>query len=278
MSAFGIGPTSTKEEVLAAVAHDYCAFFYAPPSLRGDKDIAIAAVRTNGLMLAYATPQIQEDRDVVLAAVRNTDKRDALQFAAPALRNDKQIILAAIRNYGGYALIHAPLCLRRDRDFIIHAVKQHPRVLDFCMSEHRKNRDVVLAAVETCSFALTCTSEALRDDKELVLAAVYANGEALKHASKRLKRDRQVVLAAVKNGGAVAFDFAVRNFFDYRLLRSWAKLTRLERTKRKVRETVKLRAIALYWEKCAVERSHAPGGAGRKRDLDAFKVDFAEAS
>ena len=68
-------------------------------------------------------------------------------------------------------------------------------------------------------------------------------------------------------------------FRDDRVLRSWAMMDRrVERTRRRVREAVKLRAIALFWRDCAGERSHAPGGAVRKRDRDAFEADFGAAS
>jgi hypothetical protein len=82
----------------------------------------------------------------------------------------------------------------------------------------------------------------------------------------------------VKKSGGIALESVSYALALDEGLQSWACLTRVERTKRRVREAVKLRAIAWYWEKCAVELSHAPDGAGRKRDRDAFESDFGEAS
>jgi hypothetical protein len=138
-------------------------------------------------------------------------------------------------------------------------------------------RAEVLAAVQNDGSALRWASDDLAEDREVVLAAVQNDGGALRWASDDLKEDREVVLAAVKNNGG-ALKCASDELRADPVLRSWAGLTRLGSAKRRLREAVTRRAIVRYWEKCAVERSHAPGGAGRKRDLDAFESDFGEAS
>ena len=43
----------------------------------------------------------------------------------------------------------------------------------------------------------------------------------------------------------------------------------------KWRAHVRVRGIGFFWQDCAARTSHAPGGAGRKRDREAFEGDFA---
>ena len=44
----------------------------------------------------------------------------------------------------------------------------------------------------------------------------------------------------------------------------------------KWRAFFRMRTIVIYWMQESVKRAHAPNGVGRKRDLDAFELDFVE--
>jgi hypothetical protein len=44
----------------------------------------------------------------------------------------------------------------------------------------------------------------------------------------------------------------------------------------KWRAAVRVRAIAVYWDDLAGRTSHSVGGAGRKRDREAYEADFGE--
>ena len=45
---------------------------------------------------------------------------------------------------------------------------------------------------------------------------------------------------------------------------------------RRVRELVKARAVAIYWQQRTVEHLCAPGREGRQQDLEAFMSDFVQ--
>ena len=63
--------------------------------------------------------------------------------------------------------------------------------------ELRKDRGFVLKAVRQYGLALAHAPQVLKDDREVVLAAVRENGKALKYASEELRNDREFVSKAV---------------------------------------------------------------------------------
>ncbi|MEM9030597.1 MAG: DUF4116 domain-containing protein [Pseudomonadota bacterium] len=90
------------------------------------------------------------------------------------------------------------LNLWRDKAFVLAAVDQDCRALDFADRRLKRDREVVLATVKWDGFiALRHADESLRSDSGVVLAAVKQNGIALAYADKILRRDRDVVLAAI---------------------------------------------------------------------------------
>ena len=63
----------------------------------------------------------------------------------------------------------------------------------------KKDKEFILEAVKLNGLALEYADDNLRKDKEVVLAAVQQNGQALRFASYEKKNDTEVVLAAVRN-------------------------------------------------------------------------------
>ena len=67
--------------VLAAVAQNGLALWYASGALRADRDVVLAAVAKNGLALWYASGALKADRDAALVAVAQDG--DAFEYACP---------------------------------------------------------------------------------------------------------------------------------------------------------------------------------------------------
>jgi hypothetical protein len=98
-------------------------------------------------------------------------------------------------------------CLPFDRNYILAAVKENGRALQFADSSLKKDKEIVLAAVKKFGGSLEFADGSLKKDKIIVLAAVKANGWALKFADISFKKDKNIVLAAVKVYGR-ALEFA----------------------------------------------------------------------
>ena len=84
--------------------------------------------------------------------------------------------------------------LKRDREAVLQAVRQHGHALQFAAEELRGNHEVVLEAVRQDGYALQLSSEELRGDWESFLDRVREKGFVLRNTSDDLKRDREIVL------------------------------------------------------------------------------------
>ena len=87
--------------------------------------------------------------------------------------------------------------LKRDREAVLQAVRQHGHPLQFAAEELRGNHEVVLEAVRQDGYALQLSSEELRGDRESFLDRVREKGFVLRNTSDDLKRHREIVLEAV---------------------------------------------------------------------------------
>ena len=84
--------------------------------------------------------------------------------------------------------------LKRDREAVLQAVRQHGHPLQFAAEELRGNHEVVLESVRQDGYALQLSSEDLRGDRESFLDRVREKGFVLRNTSDDLKRDREIVL------------------------------------------------------------------------------------
>ena len=104
--------SSTKQDVLAAVAQDGEALQYASETLKNDRAVVLAAVAQRGWALRYASETLKNDREVVLAAVKQ--RGSALEYASEDLKNDRDFVLAAVAQHGS-ALEYASEDLKKDQ-------------------------------------------------------------------------------------------------------------------------------------------------------------------
>ena len=72
--------------------------------------------------------------------------------------------------------------------------------LQVASEELKRDRDFVLEAVKQNCNAIKYASEELKNDREIVLEAVKQNSRVLKYISEKLRNDRKFILEVVKNG------------------------------------------------------------------------------
>jgi hypothetical protein len=97
--------------------------------------------------------------------------------------------------------------------FVLAAVQQDGRALEFASDERKADRAVVLAAVQQDGRALEFAAPALQAEYGIVLAAVQQDGMALKYAAPALQAEYGIVLAAVTQCG-LALEFASEELME----------------------------------------------------------------
>jgi hypothetical protein len=97
-----------------------------------DREVVLAAVARNGYALWYAAARLHADREVVLAAVAQDGA--ALHYSAMRLRTNRQVVLTAVAQ-DGMALWFASREMKRDREVVLAAVAQDRRAVSFASTE-----------------------------------------------------------------------------------------------------------------------------------------------
>ncbi len=121
------------EVVLAAVNQSGTALKYAHPDMQASFDVVFAAVNQDGAAIIYASYGLQRNKQIVLAALK-TCSYALTAVKADELWNDKEVVLAAV-NADGFLLIHAPPCLRSDKDVAFAACTQNLRAMQYAVSD-----------------------------------------------------------------------------------------------------------------------------------------------
>ena len=85
--------------------------------------------------------------------------------------------------------------LKKDRDYVLAAVKDDGRALQFADPSLMKDRELVLVAIKENGLALKYADESLKKDKEFVLAAVAKDFCALMFADESLFEDEELLAA-----------------------------------------------------------------------------------
>jgi hypothetical protein len=128
--------------------------------------------------------------------------------------DSKEFMLAAVTNYGRY-LEYASDKLKDDKEIVLAAVVNGRSALEFASDKLKDAKEIVLAAVTNDGNGLQYASDKLKDDKEIVLAAVADYVRALEFASDKLKDDGEIMLVAVKKDGS-ALKYASNNLKNNR--------------------------------------------------------------
>ena len=127
----------TKEELLKKIKEGYWqALQGASQELREDREVVLAAVQQDVMALEFASEELQGDRDVVLAAISNAKNTLDLMIIASFFKNteelkkDSQVMLALVAQMASWYQ-QADESLKQDKNFILEAVAQNGKVLEY---------------------------------------------------------------------------------------------------------------------------------------------------
>ncbi|CAJ1371485.1 unnamed protein product [Effrenium voratum] len=213
------GARSDRGLVLAAVrASQGRALEHACWALRSDKDLVLEAVKRNGLALRHAALALRGERDLVLLAIRDCPL--ALEHASDLLRKDRDFIEKALRiSPKAAAGISEELLrdlsfalglvgsvpsafqhlqvLRRDRAFLLQAVKRNGEVLRYAAGWHG-DPEVALTAIQKAANAVHFVDANLRQQPQFAHAAVTVNPWAFEQLGWHHRGDLQLALLAAR--------------------------------------------------------------------------------
>jgi heterodisulfide reductase subunit C len=165
-----------------------------------DGDI-IDSVFVNGVR---TIAEYRDERKTLLKNIQYSDA-DFLEKASDHLKKDKKFILKAVK-LNGRALEYVDDSLKKDKDVVLAAIKESHFAIWEMDDSLRKNKEIILMAVKDYSEHLECADDSLRKDKKFILEVVNKNGFALEYTNNSLKKDKEVVIAAIKeNDKALQF-------------------------------------------------------------------------
>eukprot|EP01061_Rhynchopus_euleeides_P021773 TRINITY_DN35529_c0_g1_i1.p1 TRINITY_DN35529_c0_g1~~TRINITY_DN35529_c0_g1_i1.p1 ORF type:complete len:848 (+),score=211.69 TRINITY_DN35529_c0_g1_i1:49-2544(+) len=187
-----------KATCLSAVTQDGMLLQYTSARQRSDKDVVVAALSSNPDAFVHATDEARADRDLVLTA--GVRVPEIFEYTSDKLRGDADVALAALTTGSKCNYLLVQESLRRDRDFVLQALRVCNVPLCYLTDAQRADKEVVLAAPAD----LGCTSDALRADPDVVRAAMHAH-DSLTLASMSLRSDKGFVLSLLEDNEVTKF-------------------------------------------------------------------------
>lgn len=200
---------SDDEVVRAGTKNNGLALVYADYEFRLNYDLAYDAAESYGPILEYLNLDFRNDFNLVLRAVTNF--AEGLEFASEELQGNPQIVLAALNasirdNTEETVFQLASNALKKDRDFVLSAVKIDARAIEFADETVQADKEIAIAAITSTPQMFEYLPIGLKDDKQIAKLAVSHWGPMLKFVSERLKFDHDVVTMAVKLKHPDTFD------------------------------------------------------------------------
>ena len=122
-------------------------------------------------------------------------------------RDERKTLLKNIQYSDASFLEEARDHLKKDKKFILKAVKLNGLALEYADDSLKKDKEVVLAAMKENPRAMMDADDSLMTDKEVVLMGFNYDVELLDFAADSLKKDRKFILQLVKKDSD-AFEFA----------------------------------------------------------------------
>ncbi|MEG3039468.1 MAG: DUF4116 domain-containing protein [Erysipelotrichaceae bacterium] len=89
-------------------------------------------------------------------------------------------------------LQYASAAQKKDKDFVLEAVKQDGNQLQYANEDFKNDKDVVLEAIKQNAEALQFASTDVRDDKDVLFEVIKQNAESLQLALDLLKNDMEI--------------------------------------------------------------------------------------
>jgi len=142
-----------------------------------------------------------------------------IRYATNNLKKNKKFVLDAVKQ-NFYALKYASEDLRNDKQVVLEAVKYRGIALRYASRELKMDKDVVLEAVQNDPDAIMDANEMFKGDKDVMLIVVK-KGQLLREATDELKGDEDIVFTALENNPwaithVITDDNILKNkLFDY---------------------------------------------------------------
>ena len=165
-------------------------FEIAFPDRGGD---IIEAVFENGVR---TKAEYKGERKTLLINIEHSDA-SFLEDASEDLKKDRKFILKAVK-LNGLALEFADDSLRKDKEVVLTAMKENPRAMMDADDSLMTDKEIVLMGFNYDVELLDFAADSLKKDKEFILKLVKIDGYALEFADDSLKKDKEVVLEAIK--------------------------------------------------------------------------------
>ena len=165
-----------------------------------DGDI-IDSVFVNGVR---TIAEYRDERKILLKNIKYLDA-DFLEKASDHLKKDKKFILKAVK-INGLALEYADDSLKKDKEVVLAAMKENPRAMMDADDSLMTDKELVLMGFNCDVELLDFAADSLKKDRKFILQLVKKDGFALVYTNNSLKKDKEVVIAAIKeNDKALQF-------------------------------------------------------------------------
>ena len=152
-----------------------------------DGDI-IDSVFVNGVR---TIAEYRDERKILLNNINYSDA-SFLEEASDHLKKDKKFILKAVK-LNGLALEYADDSLRKDKEVVLAAMKENPRAIYDADDSLMTDKEIILIGFNYSSELLECAADTLKKDKKFILQLVKKDGDALEFADESLKKDPDIL-------------------------------------------------------------------------------------
>jgi len=152
-----------------------------------DGDI-IDSVFVNGVR---TIAEYRDERKILLNNINYSDA-SFLEKASDHLKKDKKFILKAVK-LNGLALEYADDSLRKDKEVVLAAMKENPRAIYDADDSLMTDKEIILIGFNYSSELLECAADTLKKDKKFILQLVKKDGDALEFADESLKKDPDIL-------------------------------------------------------------------------------------
>ena len=175
--------------------------------LKKTKKFWVTAVQKSLYMLKNAPLIFKQDEDVVLSAVRYNG--ELIEFAEETLRTNPEILLEAIHQIAKRRgacnpdrISHMiPSQLLSDESFLLHAIKDYPRIFELVPMDIRSNREFMMQVIKkTYGWIIQYVAPELQSDKQFILEAAKSNRDILRWLPENFKDDKELLEMLKKEG------------------------------------------------------------------------------
>lgn len=162
-----------------------------------DGPLAIKAVERKYTSLLFASERIRSDSNLVLRALEyaHTPSRSAraygiiennVDYIPEQLRSDYNFALEAVKIRGSLLFLLSDV-LKENKDIVIAAAQEYPKVAKYLSDELKNDEDIACACVSKCGMTLQYFSEEIKDKEHIVFKAFENDEVAISHISNRLQ-------------------------------------------------------------------------------------------